>query len=203
MNGAIADPAVSTISTPKVSKIKISGNNQNFFLTRRKPQRSLMNSIIVLLLIRFLYIFSSENMISNDHYRIFTRLEVLQFQGIKAQKLPCQANRSHYAKENQRQKDFGDHCAQQVGETQPQNGHRPIKLRKRHVYDESDDRNGNKSFPFESAAEEQKQKHHGHAGVFALLFRDGSLKQFGDDFFHTNSILADDAPPTLLVHSIF
>jgi hypothetical protein len=46
MNGAIADPAVRTISTPKVSKITIMGNNQNFFLTRRKPQRSLMNSII-------------------------------------------------------------------------------------------------------------------------------------------------------------
>jgi hypothetical protein len=46
MNGAIADPAVRTISTPKVSKITISGNNQNFFLSRRKPQRSLMNSII-------------------------------------------------------------------------------------------------------------------------------------------------------------
>src|SRR4030095_2671410 len=46
MNGAIADPAVRTISTPKVSKITISGNNQNFFLTRRNPQRSLMNSII-------------------------------------------------------------------------------------------------------------------------------------------------------------
>jgi hypothetical protein len=29
-----------------VSKITISGNNQNFFLSRRKPQRSLMNSII-------------------------------------------------------------------------------------------------------------------------------------------------------------
>src|SRR6266550_4081946 len=76
MNGAIADPAVRTISTPKVSKIKISGNNQNFFLTRRKPQRSLMNSIISFsFLIRFLYVFPSENMISNDHYRIFTRLE--------------------------------------------------------------------------------------------------------------------------------
>ena len=42
-------------------------------------------------------------------------------------------------------------------------------------------------FPFESGAEEQKQKHHGHASVFALLFRDGPLKQFGDDFFHANS----------------
>src|SRR5437762_9216529 len=112
MNGAIADPAVRTISTPKVSKITISGTNQNFFLWRRKPQRSLMNSIITFFLVRFLYVFPSENMISNDHYRIFTRLEVLQFQGINAQKLPYQANRSHYAKENQRQKDFGDHCAQ-------------------------------------------------------------------------------------------
>src|SRR6266513_137799 len=103
MNGAIADPAVRTISTPKVSKITIIGNNQNFFLSRRKPQRSLMNSIIsFFFLIRFLYVFPSENMISNDHYRIFTRLEVLQFQGINPQKFPRQANRGHYAKENQR-----------------------------------------------------------------------------------------------------
>jgi hypothetical protein len=33
-----------------------------------------------------------------------------------------------------------------------------------------------------------------------LLFRDGPLKQFDDDFFHANSILTNDAPPTLLVH---
>ena len=81
MSGAIADPPVRTRRTPKVSKMTISGNNQNFFLTRIKPQTSLMNSIISFrLLIRFLYVFPSENMISNDHYRIFTRLEVLQFQ---------------------------------------------------------------------------------------------------------------------------
>ena len=101
MNGAIADPAVRTISTPKVSKITISGNNQNFFLSRRKPQRSLMNSIIsFFFLIRFLYVFPGKTMISNEHYRMFTRLEVPQFQGIKAQKFSCQANRSHYAKED-------------------------------------------------------------------------------------------------------
>ena len=69
MKGAIADPAVRTISTPKVSKITISGNNQNFFLSRRKPQRSLMNSIIsFFFLIWFLYVFRSKNMISNEHY---------------------------------------------------------------------------------------------------------------------------------------
>jgi hypothetical protein len=34
----------------------------------------------------------------------------------------------------------------------------------------------------------------------ALLFGDGPLKRFGDDFCHANSILTDDAPPTLLVH---
>src|SRR6266576_4597020 len=103
MNGAIADPAVRTISTPKVSKITISGNNQNFFLSRRKPQRSLMNSIISFsFLIRFLYVLPSESMISNDHYRIFARREVLQFQGINAQKFPRQTNRSHCAKEDQR-----------------------------------------------------------------------------------------------------
>src|SRR4029453_14630015 len=103
MNGAIADPAVRTIRTPKVSKIRISGNNQNFFLTRRKPHRSLMNSIISFsFFIRFLYIFPGESMISNEHYRSFAGLEVLQFQRINPQKFPCQANRGHYAEENQR-----------------------------------------------------------------------------------------------------
>src|SRR6184192_2965740 len=103
MNGAIADPAVRTISTPKVSKITISGSSQNFFLWRRKPQRSLMNSIISFsFLVRFLYVLSSECMISNGHYRIFAGLELLQFQGINAQKFPCQANRGYHPKEDQR-----------------------------------------------------------------------------------------------------
>src|SRR5207248_9512541 len=103
MKGAIADPAVRTISTSKVSKMTIRGNNQNFFLTRRKPQRSLMNSIISFsLLIRFLDVFPRESMISNEHYRSFARLEVLQFQGNNPEKFPRQANRGHYGKENQR-----------------------------------------------------------------------------------------------------
>ena len=60
MNGAIADPAVRTISTPKVSKITISGNNQNFFLTRKKPQSCLLNLIISFsFFIRFVYVFAS------------------------------------------------------------------------------------------------------------------------------------------------
>jgi hypothetical protein len=61
MNGAIADPAVRTISTPKVSKIKISGNNQNFFLTRRKPQNCLLNFITSFsFFIRCIYVFASK-----------------------------------------------------------------------------------------------------------------------------------------------
>src|SRR6266576_578473 len=86
-----------------------------------------------------------------------------------------------------------------MGETQPQNGHRPIKPWNCHVYDQSDHRRGNKRLSFESGTGEQKQKYHRHSGVLALLFRDGPLKRFGDDFFHANSILTDDAPPTLLV----
>src|ERR1700686_1799182 len=103
MNGAIADPAVRTISTPKASKITISGSSQNFFLSFRKPQRSLMNSIISFaFLVRFFYVLSSECMISNNHYRIVAGLEALQFQRINPEKFPCQANRGHHAKENQR-----------------------------------------------------------------------------------------------------
>ena|SRR2546429_3489793 len=103
MNGAMADPAENTIRIPNPSRIMMIGNSQNFLRFFRKPQRSLMNSIISFsFLIRFLYVFPSESMISNDHYGIFTRLEVPQFQGIKAQKFPRHANRGHYSKENQR-----------------------------------------------------------------------------------------------------
>src|ERR1043165_3814017 len=40
MNGAIAEPWVSTISPPKTSRTSMIGSSQNFFRARRKVQNS-------------------------------------------------------------------------------------------------------------------------------------------------------------------
>jgi hypothetical protein len=45
MKGAIALPVERTIKTPKRSSVKITGTSQYFFLTFKKPQRSLKKSI--------------------------------------------------------------------------------------------------------------------------------------------------------------
>ena len=45
MNGAIAVPAVKTMITAKKRSTTINGNSQNFFLTFKNCQSSLMNSI--------------------------------------------------------------------------------------------------------------------------------------------------------------
>jgi hypothetical protein len=42
MNGAIAELCANTRRIPKATIMKTSGNSQNFFLTRRKDQTSLM-----------------------------------------------------------------------------------------------------------------------------------------------------------------
>lgn len=46
MKGAMADPEVSTISTPNNKSTMMTGVSQNFFRTLKKAQRSLRNSII-------------------------------------------------------------------------------------------------------------------------------------------------------------
>ena len=46
MNGAIAEPLVNTMSTPKISSTMMIGNNQNFLRTFRKDHKSLKNSMI-------------------------------------------------------------------------------------------------------------------------------------------------------------
>jgi hypothetical protein len=47
MNGAIADPEVKTIRKPKISRITITGSNQNFFLTLKNAHNSFKNSIVL------------------------------------------------------------------------------------------------------------------------------------------------------------
>jgi hypothetical protein len=46
MNGAIPEPDEKTNSTPNNIKIVMIGRSQNFFLSRRNPKRSLINSIL-------------------------------------------------------------------------------------------------------------------------------------------------------------
>jgi len=44
MRGAIADPPAKTINAPNKSNVNISGSSQNFFLTFKKPHKSLKKS---------------------------------------------------------------------------------------------------------------------------------------------------------------
>lgn len=45
MNGAIADPLVNTINTPKINNTMINGNSQNFLRTFKNPHKSFKKSI--------------------------------------------------------------------------------------------------------------------------------------------------------------
>lgn len=47
MNGATADPCATTIKSPSNNMITMIGSNQNFFLTFRKAQSSLMRDMIL------------------------------------------------------------------------------------------------------------------------------------------------------------
>lgn len=55
MNGAKADPPANIINPPRMSNTRIKGNNQNFFLVLRNPQRSRKISINVSYLISYIY----------------------------------------------------------------------------------------------------------------------------------------------------
>jgi hypothetical protein len=46
MNGAIAVPLVNTMRPPSKTKEMMIGNNQNFFLSFRKPHISFANSMV-------------------------------------------------------------------------------------------------------------------------------------------------------------
>lgn len=70
MKGAIAEPVVSTIKTPKSRRIKIMGKSQNFFLSFKNPHKSFKNSIYSpITLKRFIDVFFTIHMIAFNHYR--------------------------------------------------------------------------------------------------------------------------------------
>jgi hypothetical protein len=49
MKGAMADPLAKIIKAPKNKSVKMMGSSQNFFLTLRKPHKSLTKSMVQLL----------------------------------------------------------------------------------------------------------------------------------------------------------
>jgi hypothetical protein len=49
MKGAMADPLAKIIKAPKNKSVKMMGSSQNFFLTLRKPHKSLKKSMVQLL----------------------------------------------------------------------------------------------------------------------------------------------------------
>jgi hypothetical protein len=53
MKGAMAEPLAKIIKAPKNNSVKIMGSSQNFFLTLRKPHKSLTKSMVKLLVLGF------------------------------------------------------------------------------------------------------------------------------------------------------
>jgi hypothetical protein len=49
MKGAMAEPLAKTIKAPKNKSVRMMGNNQNFFLTLRKPHKSFAKFMLQLL----------------------------------------------------------------------------------------------------------------------------------------------------------
>src|SRR5215831_3464792 len=100
MNGAIADPAAKTMMTPKLSRITIIGNSQNFFLLLRKPHKSLKNSMLSPLLVWLLYIAGDKEMIPCQHRRLLACLELAELERIFS-KQPSQKTDGCYQAEEQ------------------------------------------------------------------------------------------------------
>lgn len=83
MNGAMAEPLVSTINAPKPNKITIMGASQNFFRSWRKPHKSFRNTFSNLPdLIRLFEVQSGVFVIALHHYGAFALFEHGQFQGV-------------------------------------------------------------------------------------------------------------------------
>jgi hypothetical protein len=49
MKGAMAEPLAKIIKAPKNNSVRMMGNSQNFFLTLRKPHKSLAKFMLQLL----------------------------------------------------------------------------------------------------------------------------------------------------------
>lgn len=85
MKGAIAEPLVSTINTPKRRRINIVGSSQYFFRFFKNENRSFKNSIHYSNMVKLIgnfNIFFSECYIPDLHYSFFILFEIAQLKTI-------------------------------------------------------------------------------------------------------------------------
>src|SRR5687767_8516460 len=83
MNGAMADPLVSTMSAPKATRATMTGSSQNFLRCRRKPHRSRRNSTPFS--VWLVEIVGREHVMALVHHRRAGGLEGAQPQRVMAQ----------------------------------------------------------------------------------------------------------------------
>src|SRR5689334_23946522 len=86
MNGAMADPLVSTISAPNPTSATMTGSSQNFLRWLRNPHRSRRNSTTSS--VRFLEIAGPVCVSPRVHHRRAARLEGPQTQRIVTEQPP-------------------------------------------------------------------------------------------------------------------
>jgi len=111
-------------------------------------------------------------MISHQHDRFFASLKGTQLQGVLSENPAQNAHRGYEAEEQDREKNFGHHGAEQMRKTQPDDRDGRIDPGRYHVHDIQGYRR--EQHPVSPGADiyEQKQEHHGHSGARALVFSD-------------------------------
>src|SRR6186713_1161811 len=116
MNGAMADPLVSTISAPNPTRATITGSSQNFLRWLRNPQRSRRNSMAS---VRFVEVAGHEDLYELVQYRDVAALERSQPQRVVAEQSADDADGCDDQIEHRRQQHLRHDGAQHVREAEP------------------------------------------------------------------------------------
>src|SRR6267143_1194960 len=114
MNGAIAEPLVRTMSTPKPSRTTTSGRSQNFLRAPKKPRRSFRKSMDAAPVRskRVFDVLAGERVIPRVHDRLAGLLEPAQLQRVRAHDHAAEPpERRHDDEEDGRQQDSRRHRA--------------------------------------------------------------------------------------------
>lgn len=167
MKGAMAEPLVRTISTPKSSNTRMMGNSQNFLRVFMKPHRS-PTKLIGSSLIRGFDVFGREKVVADPEDRGRVLLPFLHLHGVLADHAAKQGHGGHHSKKYHGEQNFGHHRAQDVREAKPYFCGRFEQRGLDHVQDQHDDTRGQKGTLAGQQRNQQAYEGQGHARVAGL-----------------------------------